>query len=83
MTLAPRLLRPQGDAEFLTEAAYSVLIQHVNLLPVLGIVRARDAQCSGRLGAMRAGSPGRRVAPALSRARRRWTTMSAAWSTRT
>ena len=27
----------QGDNEFMTEAAYSVLIQHPNLLPVLGI----------------------------------------------
>jgi hypothetical protein len=30
----------KGDAEFLTEVAYAVLIQHANLLPVLGIVRA-------------------------------------------
>ena len=37
---APWLSRhlTQGDASFLTEVAVSTLVQHVNLLPVLGIV---------------------------------------------
>jgi hypothetical protein len=37
----------QGNAEFLTEVAYAVLIQHPNLLPVLGIVRAARAARGG------------------------------------
>ena len=36
-TCRARVSHSQGDAEFMTEAAYSVLIQHPNLLPVLGI----------------------------------------------
>ena len=80
--------RAQGDAEFLTEAAYSVLIQHANLLPVLGIGARRSAPRRWRrhvapLPAQCA--PRRRVPTPLTRATRapqRWTTMSAVWCTR-